>query len=229
MRYFNCLTLFFISIFSISALANELPEEQHISVTGTATLDVKPDQVLIRFQASVLAQQGASAKELVDLQVTSLLSNLQKAGFDVEELERADLYTGAEYDYHQDKRTFMGIRATRDLSYLLKDLNKVNLFLDTVLASGIESIGLLEYGLQAPKQWQLQVRQMAVEDSMEKATALAQAYKAKLGKIYSVNYRDSYPRPLMMRAVQDEMTAATYQAKTIKINDRVQAVFLLNP
>lgn len=229
MRNIKYLVVAFLSVFSFSALANGLPDEQYIAVNGTATLEVKPDQVLIQFQASALQPKGMLAKEKVDQQVRSLFSQLKKAGFDSNALDSGDLYTHAEYDNYKEKRTFMGIRATRELSYLLTDLNKVNLFLDTVLSSDIESIGSLEYGLQSPKQWQLKVRQMAVEDSMEKASVLAQAYQAKLGKIYSVNYQNSYPRPLMMRAMQDEMAATTYQKKTIKINDRVQAVFLLKP
>lgn len=229
MRYLNFLTVVFISIFALSVLANELPEARHISVTGTATLDVKPDQVLVHFQASALAPKAALAKERVDQQVRSLLNNLTKAGFGTKALERADLYTRAEYNFDKGKRTFMGIRATRDLRYLLTDLNKINLFLDSVLSSDVETIAQLEYGLQSPKQWQHKVRQVAVDDSMEKASALAQAYKAKLGKIYSVNYQNAYPRPLMMRAIKDEMAATTYQAKMIKMNDRVRAVFLLEP
>lgn len=229
MRNLKCLIAVFVSVFSFSVLANGLPDEPYIAVSGTATLEVKPDQVLIQFQASALQPKGILAKEKVDQQVRSLFSSLKKAGFDGKELDSGDLYTRAEYDYHKEKRTFIGIRATRDLSYLLTDLNKVNLFLDTVLSSEIESIGSLEYGLQSPEQWQLKVRQMAVEDSLEKASVLAQAYQAKLGKIYSVNYQNSYPRPLMIRAMQDEMTATSYQKKTIKINDRVQAVFLLKP
>ena len=229
MRYLNFLTLAFISIFSIPAFANELPEEQHISVTGTATLDVKPDQVLIQFQATALESKGALAKQKVDQQVSTLLVNLQKAGFNSNELESAGLYTRAEYDYHNDKRTLLGIRATRDLNYLLTDINKVSQFLDIVLEAKIDLIDELQYGLQSPDEWQLKVRQMAVEDSMEKASGLAKSYKAELGRIYSVNYQNSYPRPLMMRAMQDEMAATTYQVKTIKINDRVRAVFLLKP
>jgi len=229
MRNFKCLIAAFICIFSFSAVANGLPDDQYISVTGTAMRDVKPDQVLISFQASALQPKGMLAKEEVDKQVRSLLRNLKKNGFYSKALESGDLYTRAEYDYHKEKRTFMGIRATRHLSYLLTDLNKVNLFLDTVLSSNIDSIGLLEYGLQSPEQWQRKVRQMAVDDSMEKAAALAQAYHAKLGKIYSINYQNAYPRPLMMRAMQGERAATTYQVKKIKINDSVQAVFLLKP
>lgn len=229
MRYFHFFIFICISVLSVSASAADFPDAPHLSVTGTASLDVTPDQVQIRFQASALAVKGSEAKEKVDQQVGSLINSLKTAGFNLKALDSADLYTRVEYDYQKGKRTFLGIRATRDLNYLLTDLSKVNLFLDSVLSADIELIGQLEYSLQSPKQWQLKVRQMAVDDSMEKASALAQAYQAELGKIYSLNYQKLSPRPLMIRAVQDELTANSYQTKTISINDSVHAVFLLKP
>ena len=70
---------------------------------------------------------------------------------------------------------------------------------------------------------------MAVEDSVDKASSLADFYKTKLGEIYSINYQNSYNRPMMMRAMQSEMETTTYQVKTIKLSDTVRAIFLLAP
>ena len=229
MRSLNCSIFMITAIFSLSVWANELPTQQHISVTGTATLDVRPDQVLIKFQATALESKSALAKQKVDQQVSTLLVNLEKFGFERSSLESATLYTKAEYDYHKDKRILLGMRATRDLSYLLTDISKVNQFLNIVLEANIDLIGELQYGLQFPGKWQYKVRQMAVEDSLDKASSLANLYKTKLGKIYSIYYQNSYNRPLMMRAMQTEMVTTTYQVKTIKLNDTVQAVFLLAP
>ena len=134
MRYLNCLIVTITAVFSLSVWADELPTQQHISVTGTATLNVKPDQVLIKFQATALESTGEVAKQKVDRQVSDLLVNLQKDGFKKSSLESATLYTKVEYDYQKDKRLLLGVRATRDLSYLLTDINKVNQFLDLVLA-----------------------------------------------------------------------------------------------
>ncbi|WP_028865154.1 SIMPL domain-containing protein [Psychromonas aquimarina] len=230
MRYLQYLLLAAASAFSVSSLAASQPDEPYIAVTGSAELEVKPDQVIIQFQASALERKGALAKNEVDQQVETLLVNLQQSGFSSKELESADLYTRAEYDYQKDKRIFMGIRATRDLTYRLTDIDKVNQFLDAVLASDIEAINQLQYGLQSPEKWQLEVRQMAVEDSVKKAANLAKAYQAELGKIYSVNYQNSYREPVMMRAMSSEnLDTTTYQINTIKLNDRVQAVFILQP
>lgn len=226
---FKFLTVVFISFFSFSVWASEAPAERHINVTGLAELDVKPDQVLIQFQATTLAKKGGVAKQKTDQQVNALLSKLKKAGFDINVLERADIYTRAEYQHNKDQRIFLGIRATRNLRYLLTDLNKVDLFLDTVLSVGIDSIDQLQYGLQSPQKWQIKVREMAVEDSQEKAKMLASAYNAELGDIYSVNYQNTYFRPMMMRSSKAQVQGSTYQVKKIKMTDQVQAVFLLKP
>jgi len=218
-----------ISVFCAPILANSLPDGPYISVTGNAELEVTPDQVIIEFRASALESSGALAKNRVDKQVSSLLVSLQKAGFNSEKLESADLYTRVEYDYQKEKRILLGVRATRDLTYLLTDINKVSQFLDALLVANIDAIDPLQYGLQAPSEWQLKVRLMAVENSMEKASVLASAYQSTLGGIYSVNYPDSYSRPEMMRAIQDDVAATTYQVKKITLSDRVQAVFLLKP
>lgn len=228
MRFFQYFLIAAISVFSISSFADSLVDEPSISVTGTATLEVEPDQVLIKFQATALEAKSALAKQKVDLQVSTLLSSLQESGFASSSLKSASLYTNAEYGYQQDKRTLLGVRATRDLSYLLTDLNKVNQFLDIVLQAKIDSISDLQYGLQSPDKWQFKVREMAVDDSLLKANSLAHLYGAELGEVYSINYQNSYQRPLMMRAMQNESLNTTYQVKTIKLTDTVQTVFLLN-
>lgn len=229
MRFCQYFLAAVISFFSVPSFANALPNGPYLSVTGNAELEVTPDQVIIEFRASALESSGALAKNRVDKQVSSLLVSLQKAGFNSEKLESADLYTGVEYDYQKEKRLLLGVRATRDLTYLLTDINKVSQFLDALLVAKIDAIDPLQYGLQAPGEWQLKVRLMAVENSMEKASVLASAYKATLGSIYSVIYPDSYSRPVMMKAMQNESAATTYQVKKITLSDHVQAVFLLKP
>jgi uncharacterized protein YggE len=229
MRKIQSLIMVFITIFSVSVLGNALPDDPHISVTGTATLEVKPDQVIIHFQAKALEKDAALAKQKVDQQVADLLVTLPQAGFTNDALQRASLRIREEYQYINKKRTLQGIRAVRELSYLLTDTSKVNLFLEAVLAANIESIQQMHYGLQSPKKWQLEVRQMAIQDSQEKAANLAAAYQAKLGKIYAINYQQRNVQPMMMRTMKDEVAGSTYQVKNIKISDTVQAIFILKP
>lgn len=227
MRYFRSTILLIITTISLSTLADALPDGPHVSVTGSAKIEVQPDQVTIQFQATSLEKTAGLAKQNVDKQVAALITNLEKAGFDTKVLERGNINIRAQYQYVKDQRRLQGIAATRDLTYLLTELEKVNQFLELVVAANIESIGQMNYGLQAPQEWQLKVRQLAIQDSKEKAENLASAYQAKLGKIYAINYQHSYAQPLMMRAKSDQMAESTYQVNKINISDQVQVVFTL--
>ncbi len=229
MRYYHCLLLGILSTFSLGSFANinSLPDQAHVAVTGSAQIEVQPDQVVIQFKASALENTAREAKQEVDQQISALLVNLEKAGFDPAVLERGTINTREQYQYVKEQRSLQGIAATRDLTYLLTDLDKVNLFLESVVAANIDSIEQMHYGLQSPQAWLLKVRQLAVQDSRDKAENLASAYQAKLGKIYSINYQQQYAQPLMMRAMSEKNSDDTYQLNKIKINDQVQAVFTL--
>ncbi len=197
MRYYNYLLLGILSTFSLATFANinSFPDQPHLAVTGSAQIEVQPDQVVIQFKASALEDTAGAAKQKVDQQISTLLVNLEKAGFDTTVLERGTINTREQYHYIQDQRNLQGIAATRDLTYLLTDLDKVNLFLESVVAANIDSIEQMHYGLQSPQQWVLKVRQLAIQDSKDKAENLASAYQAKLGKIYSINYQQQYAQP----------------------------------
>jgi uncharacterized protein YggE len=228
MRYFLYIMLL-IATLPLSTLANAaaLPDGPHVAVTGSAQIEVQPDQVTVQFQATSLEKTADLAKQNVDQQVSALLVNLEKGGFDTKMLERGQINIREQYQYVEDQRTLQGIAATRDLTYLLTELDKVNQFLELVVAANIESIGQMHYGLQSPKEWQLKARQLAIQDSKEQAENLASAYQAKLGKIYAINYQRSYAQPLMMRAKSEQTAESTYQVNKIKISDQVEAVFTL--
>ena len=228
MRYVRSAILLLATI-SLSTLVNAdaLPDGPHVAVTGSAQIEVQPDQVTVQFQATSLEKTAILAKQNVDQQVSTLLVNLEKGGFDTKVLDRGQINTRAQYQYIKDQRTLQGIAATRDLSYLLTELDQVNQFLELVVAANIESIGQMHYGLQLPQEWQLKARQLAIQDSKEKAENLASAYQAKLGKIYAINYQHNDAQPLMMRATSDQRAESTYQLNKIKISDQVQVVFTL--
>lgn len=70
-------------------------------------------------------------------------------------------------------------------------------------------------------------------DATSKAESLAKAFGMKLGKVYSVEYRNSSPMPIYSRAMKAaaapaaDMAENSYQQQQISITDNVEAVFLL--
>lgn len=227
MRY---LLLALFSISSLSAMASSFPDDPYISVTGSASMEVKADQIIIQFQPSAMNKNAQIAKQELDKKVADLLASLKKSGFDTEKLESISQSTRPEYDYQKSKRILLGVRVTHELSYRLTDINTAHQFIDALLSAQIDAISPLQYGLQAPEQWQGKVRQMAVLDSKLKAIDLALLYDAKLGKVYSINYQNSHARPVMIRSMaMDSNESYNVKPKAITLSDRVETVFILKP
>lgn len=226
MRFILLLTL---SLFSFSTLASAFPDDPYVSVVGSASMEVKADQVIIQFQPSAINKSGELAKQALDGQVASLLKNLTQAGFDIEGVESISQSTRPEYDYQKNKRSLVGVRVTHELSYRLTDITQANRFIDALLKAKVEAISSLQYGLQAPEQWQAKVREIAVLDSKQKAGDLAKLYDAKLGKVYSVSYQNNEARPVLMRAMAMESDAVSIKPKNITLTDRIETIFILKP
>lgn len=220
--------LLVLSLFSFSTLASAFPDEPYISVVGTASLEVKADQLVILFQPSAIKKSGELAKKELDEKVSLLLKNLEKAGFPSDYVESVSQSTRPEYNYKNNKRVLLGVRITHELRYRLTDINRVNAFIDALLKAKVEAISPLQYGLQAPQQWQAKVRQMAVLDSKQKAQDLVQLYDAKLGHVYSIRYLNSQLHPIQIRAMAKE-SLDVINIKDIKLTDRVETVFILKP
>ena len=223
-------TMLFGCLLAVSPLTQvqAQPQKPYIAVSGNAQLQVKPDIVRIEFQSIAVENEAGNAKQVVDDQVQLLLSTLAENGFEEALLTRGDLQLRPEYEMIEKKRTEVGIKATRNLSYQLDDLSTINAFLQLLVEADISNIGQINYALKNPLQWQEKARDLAVKDAINKAKGLAESYQVELGKVYSINYQGSNIRPIMMRAMEsDEMTAASYQHHEITINERVESVFLL--
>lgn len=211
------------------AMAEALTDDPYVSVTGIAQIKVQPDTVTIRFQSVAVENDADSAKRIVDQQVKNILSSLDKSGFDQALLTRGDIQLRPEYEYVEQKRTQVGINATRNLSYQLNDVTKVNAFFQLLVEAKISHLGQINYALKEPLQWQLKARDLAVKDSISKAKGLALSYDAKLGKIYSINYQANYVQPILMRAMENDSTLPLYQNNQIVIKEQVNAVFIIKP
>ncbi len=228
MKIFNVLLVSCLVVVTPWVSASNLPEKAHVSVSGIAKIQVKPDTVKIEFQSIAVENDSDDAKREVDKQVQQILSKLQKGGFDQALLKRSDLQMRPEYEYIEKKRTPVGVKATRNLSYQLGDVTKVNEFLQILVKSDISNIGQINYALKEPVQWQLKARDLAVKDSINKAKGLAKSYQTSLGQVYSIHYQTNNAQPVLMRMVESDQMVPSYQNNEITITEQVDAVFLLS-
>ncbi|MEH8143958.1 SIMPL domain-containing protein [Aeromonas hydrophila] len=222
-------------VISAPLFALEVPQAPHLVVSGYAEQKAEPDMLTLNVSVTALEKQGIKAKQQVDGKVAAFFGQLEGLGIKRSDVEAGNLVISPEYQYPQNKKPeLVGYRAQRQLAVKLYQLDKLSELMDTALKAGLESVSQIEYGLKAPQTIKEQARLGAVEDAKTKAESLAKAFGMKLGKVYSVEYRNNSPMPIYSRALKTaamapaaDMMENSYQQQQITITDNVEAVFLL--
>lgn len=222
-------------VVSAPLFAIEVPQAPHLVVSGYAEQKAEPDMLTLNVSVTALEKQGIKAKQQVDGKVAAFFGQLEGLGIKRSDVEAGNLVISPEYQYLQNKKPeLVGYRAQRQLAVKLYQLDKLSELMDTALKAGLESVSQIEYGLKTPQAMKEQARLGAVEDARSKAESLAKAFGMKLGKVYSVEYRNNTPMPIYSRALKAaamspaaDMMENSYQQQQISITDNVEAVFLL--
>ncbi|QHE45839.1 SIMPL domain-containing protein [Aeromonas salmonicida subsp. salmonicida] len=216
-------------VVSAPLFALEVPQAPHLVVSGYAEQKAEPDMLTLNVAVTALEKQGIKAKQQVDSKVAAFFGQLEGLGIKRSDVEAGNLVISPEYQYPQNKKPeLVGYRAQRQLAVKLYQLDKLSELMDTALKAGLESVSQIEYGLKSPQIIKEQARIGAVEDAKNKAESPAKAFGMKLGKVYSVEYRNNTPMPIYSRALKAAaMMENSYQQQQISITDNVEAVFLL--
>ena len=186
MKYLSIFTLLAFSSFSYAN--SSLPNNRHISVVGTAQLKAKPDIAVIHLEVESIKTKSVDAKKEVDDRVNNLLAGLAKFNIDQENVSASSISTQPNYTYStNNKRELNGYTANRNIKVTLNDLNHLNAFMDFALSVRINEIRNIELKSSKADELKDEVNALAVNNAKEKGNSLANAFDAKLGKIYSIN------------------------------------------
>jgi uncharacterized protein YggE len=235
MKYLLTLALF---VFSLVANANTpLPDNRHISIVGNAQLKAKPDIVVVSLAVESIKTKSAAAKQEVDDRVNDLLDGLSDFDIDEENVSASNISTRPRYDYAKNgKENISGYSASRNLTVTFNDINKLSSFMDFALAVKINQITNVQFKSSKEEKLKAEVLALAVNDAKEKGESLANAFGAKLGRIYSINsssnqFRNAYGanRNIERMAMADQKSRpGKYLKKSIIFSSSVSAVFDLS-
>lgn len=212
-----------------------LPDAPHIVVSGTAKVSAKPDSVRLTFVFETNAAQPLAAKQAVDQNVNRLLGRLADFQIADEDIQAGSLRTSEDIDYTDSgRRVSHGFEASRRVTVLLKQVDRINDLIDTGLASGADSFEEPQYTSTQAYAMRREAKLQAVADARRKAEENAQAFGAGLGAIYSIDSitsRDSfgYNGGTLDKALMAPGTVlpGRYLQPSIDYTESVQAVFEL--
>ncbi len=210
-----------------------LPDGPHVVVSGEGQASVAPDRVVLRMSADALDATPAGAKQRVDDAVNRYLAILEKRGVPVADVTASSLQLNEEVDRDDDgRRQSRGHRASRDVTARLA-VAGFNEVIDAGLAAGMTDIDEISFVSSRADAMRAEARERAATASRARAEALARAYGARLGRIYSINSINSGLGNGYGGLDRVEVTGARapsrYLQPKIDFTERVQVVFELIP
>ncbi|VVB73803.1 Uncharacterised protein [uncultured archaeon] len=190
--------------------------ERTISVTGTASMTVQPDEAVVYVQAVTRSNDSAEEAKSLNAEVSdAVLTSLLKAGVDRGDIETQGFSVYPEYDYLQDRgQVLKGYVATNSMKVTAKDFDDVGKIVDVSVDSGA-LISYINYELSAAKtnEYKALVLADASKDARNKAEAIVAGLGKSLGDLVSVSASNYNYMPY---AVYDERATGSAPSADVK-------------
>ena len=178
----------FIPLFCITALL-AIPAHsqdcgtQHrlITVTGTAEINVAPDQVVLNVGVESRDKDLSTAKAQHDARMKRIISDARNAGVEPKNIQTNELQMNADYSEEKVPR-FLAYQVTQVVEITLKDLSKYESLTSTLLRDGVNRIDSVTFEVGETRKYKDEARLKAIRAAREKATAMAAELGQGIGK-----------------------------------------------
>ena len=228
-------TLFILTVLCTLPLWAQAQNLRQVSVTGNGEALVDADIAIVHLAAQSQQRTSAAAKEEVDHQVNEVIATLESIGLTPDDLSAGQISLSPRYDYRNNRQEFAGYFASRSIQVEITDLDILNDFLDAALAQEIGNINQIEYRSSQEQEAKELARELAIEDSKEKAEYLAEAYGVDLGAIISISYQSNQSTPVIyqdtgvLRAESiSQSSTGQYIPDQLSFTDRISVIFELD-
>ena len=213
-------------------------EPNTIAVSGMAEQEVAPDMAYIDVGINVRADDAETART----QEAQIASQIRRALLGLAITDN-DLQNTSYYLYQEYKVDRNGVRTAdkyvldSSIKVTVKDLDKLSQVIDNVVEAGATNISNITYALSTQNIIQRQLLATAVENARDKAAVVANAGSRTLGNMLSADI-NSFDGGTIVAYGANKLRSTTNLAEDgvatklspgkIKLNARVQVVFLLN-
>lgn len=184
---------------------NETEYESHgsISVQGTASIESRPDLLVIMISIKALDSNSADeASDKVAIILDQLINSLQGLGISKDDIESTSYTINQKYEWtyyengNRKERVFKGYEAINKVRVEIKDFDKGGKVIDVAADAGA-LVDSINFELSKEKRNNLKIEAMgiAAKDAKLKAETIISALDEELGHVTSVNLNNYYYQP----------------------------------
>ena len=163
------------------------PKIPTIQVTGTGSVQAKPDTASISIGVSTEDGNAQNAVSRNNAATAKVISELEAAAIEKKDLKTSNFSAYPQYRTEgSDKHAVVTYRASNTVTVTVLNLDKVGDILTKAVAAGSNQISGPNFSVSDPEKYLAEARKKAVENAIAKASVYANAAGLKLGSILSM-------------------------------------------
>ncbi len=203
-------TTFIMTIFALSAIAlsacgpativaNPLPPQRTLVVTGTGMVDMTPNIAYINIGVHTEKPTAADAVAENNTQTQQVINAIKAAGVDVKDIQTSNfsIYPNNQYNPQTNQKTGTTYVVDNTVNVTVRKLDQLGGMLDAAVNSGANSVNSIQFDVQDKSQYLQQARAQAVKDAQTQAQQLAGDSGVTLGAIQTLSFANNIPMPVM--------------------------------
>jgi len=156
-----------------------------ISVTGTAEINVPPDQVVLTVAVQTRDRDLTIAKSQHDARAKKVLAEARSAGIEAKDTQTSSLQMNPAYSDEKAPR-FLAYEVAQTIQLTLKDLSKYDSLMTKLIAGGVNSIEGVNFQVADSRKYKDETRLKAIRAAREKAAAMASELGQSIGKPWEI-------------------------------------------
>ena len=210
-----------------------------IIVTGTSSIELEPDMATLSLGIESSASTVSEARDNASISINEMLNAMKNVGIDDEDIQTTAFNIYPQYEYievNENGRVrgvqeLTGFTVSNMLLVTVKNLDGIGEIIDKITDAGGNDVRFnsINFGIQDPVPYQSELRKLAVEDGVTKASQLAEYSGVKLGAITMIADYSSQPTIAKDQAVFAERAMAipstSINPGSLSLSMRIDMVF----
>ena len=179
-------------------VANPLPPQRSLNVSGTGTVTLTPDIAYINIGVHTELDTAANAVASNNTNTQQLVDALKKAGVDAKDIRTTSfsIYPNTQYDPQTNQKLGTTYVVDNVVYVTVRNLDKLGDLLDTAVKAGANNVNSIQFDVADKNPAIKQARDEAVKDAKTQAQELATAAGVSLGDLQQLSFNNSIPTPM---------------------------------
>lgn len=190
--------------------AAETGATRSISVSGTGTVNARPDIASISVGVSSEAKTAREALDANTTAMTRVIADLKKQQIEAKDIQTTNFSVNPRYHHYKDGKppVITGYRVVNAVTIIVRDLAKLGTILDQTVSQGSNQVNGIRFSIDKSQDLEDEARKRAITDARRKAKLYAREADVQLGAITTISESSvSRPQPVVRRAAMQARSA----------------------